>query len=83
MKECYIKCGYEIKTPIFLSKVKSNKEKENKTKYENKNKKFSQKKISVGEIRRYQSIALNGEIGKKRFKVEIIKNRVCIRYAMV
>ena len=27
MRECYIKCGYEIKTPIFPSKVKSKKEK--------------------------------------------------------
>ena len=59
MRECYIKCGYEIK--LLFSQVKLNQRKKNRTKkYENKNKKFSYKRISVGEIRRYQNKALNG-----------------------
>ena len=35
MTECYIKCDYEIKNPIFPSKVKSKKRKREQKKYEN------------------------------------------------
>ena len=70
---------------LLFSQVKLNqrKKKRTKTKYENKNKKFSLKKTSVGEIRRYRYIALNGRNWEKVQSRDQVKNIVCIRNAMV
>ena len=67
LRECYTNCEKKIYISYFPKWIKVRKE-ENKKIIVKRKIKVLLYEISVGEIRKYQSIALNGESGRKGLK---------------